>query len=86
MSEQGKFPFMYRGAAPSDLNTIANDGYYRLGDLYTNGPSSYLYGILIYFKDSYSYGSQIIFTTDGNQAWRRAVVFSNGIFQDWVQL
>ena len=87
MNTNKLFPFMYSGTAPIDLNTAKDSGFYRLaGNNYTNGPTSDLYGVLIVFKDTTSYISQMILSPLGTpRVFVRGGAFIDNTWGDWKE-
>lgn len=88
MNTDKLFKFMYRGISPQNLNDSSlNSGIYRLGSPpYTNAPTAHIYGILVAFKDGYSYGGQILFGTNVNKIYLRTWIFSESSYSDWMEL
>lgn len=83
------FPFMLKSTGGVvDFNTIVESGFYRLaGGSYVNAPSGSLYGVLIVFKDSSSYCTQIVIDSIlTDTAWFRGVVHSKGEFRPWKKI
>lgn len=86
LSANKQYPFMFRGTSLSDLNMSIESGYYRLAGSYTNSPIAGLYGELIVFKDTTSYGVQICIDNSISSIWFRGFVHSEGLFYDWKKI
>ena len=88
MNTNKLFPFMCLGSAPTDLNTVKNSGFYRLAsNSYTNGPTTNMYGVLIVFKDTVSYLSQIALSLLGTpRFFVRGGSFSDDTWNDWKEI
>ena len=82
------FPFMCLGLASTDLNTVNDSGFYRLAsNNYTNGPTTSMYGVLIVFKDTISYMSQMVLSLLGTpRVFVRGGAFTDNSWGDWKEI
>ena len=78
---------MDNGEANEDLNECINAGIYRLDKFsFRNTPLTTLYGVLVCFRDSYSYIGQIIFDNNSSRKWIRTGVYTTKEFTEWTEL
>lgn len=78
---------MYRGEANADLNECIDAGIYRLDkSSFINSPLTTLYGVIVCFRDSYSYIGQIIFDNSSSRKWIRTGIYTKKVFSEWTEL
>lgn len=87
MNNNGLYPFMQRGMK-KDLNTVIETGFYRIdGTDYENSPVLNMYGVMLVFKDTFSYVTQIVLPLIGGYAmYARAGAYTLGTWSDWKAL